>query len=92
MEFTSEKFGKCVIAEITQKQLEAFHTDMKGIELEALSVWRGNSVRSAAKRGILMEPVMSEEDVDNAKPALIVWLADCIFNVIAEAMNIDPLS
>ena len=35
---------------------------------------------------------MSEEDVDNAKPALIVWLSDCIFKTIAEAMNLDPLS
>lgn len=92
MEFEHKKFGKCVIKDLTQKMLEEFHTDMKGIELEALSVWRGNSVRSAAKRGILIEPVMSEEDVDNAKPALIVWLSDCIFKTIAEAMNLDPLS
>ena len=40
----------------------------------------------------MSEPVMTVEGVDNAKPALIVWLADCIFKVIAEAMNIDPLS
>jgi len=40
----------------------------------------------------MAEPKWTLDDVDNAKPALIVWLADCIFNVIAEAMNIDPLS
>ncbi len=92
MEFEHEKFGKCVVKDLTQKMLEDYHRDMKGKQDMPLTVWRGDSVRSFVEHGYMTEPVMTVEGVDNAKPALIVWLADCIFNVIAEAMNIDPLS
>lgn len=92
MEFEHAKFGKCEIKEFTQKMLEDFHCDMIGKEKMPLSVWRGDSVRSAVKHGFITEPVMSVEDVDSAKPAKVVWLADCVAKVIAEAMNLDPLS
>ena len=92
MEFEHKKFGKCVIKDLTQKMLEDFHRDMKEDMNVPLSVWRGDSVRSAAKHGIMTEPKWGVEEVDNAKPAHIVWLADCVAKVIAEAMNIDPLS
>lgn len=92
MEFEHEKFGKCVVKDLTQKMLEDYHRDMKGKQDMPLTVWRGDSVRSFVEHGYMTEPMWKVEDVDNAKPALIVWLADCIFNVIAEAMNIDPLS
>ena len=92
MEFEHEKFGKCVLKDITQKMLEEFHRDMKQDLNVPLSVWRGDSVRSAVKNGIMVEPAWKVEEVDNAKPALIVWLADCVAKIIAEAMNIDPLS
>jgi len=51
MDFEHEKFGKCVILEITQKMLEDFHRDMKGMNEQPLSVWRGESVRSAVRHG-----------------------------------------
>lgn len=92
MEFEHEKFGKCVLTEITQKMLEDFHLAMKGKETQPLSVWRGDSVRAAAKLGIMTEPNWTPEDVDNAKPAHVVWLADCIAKLVSEAMNLDPLS
>lgn len=92
MEFEHPKFGKCVVKDLTQKMLEDYHRDMKGKQEMPLSVWRGDSVRSFVEHGYMAEPKWTLDDVDNAKPALIVWLADCIFNVIAEAMNIDPLS
>jgi hypothetical protein len=92
MEFEHEKFGKCVLLEINQKMLEDFHRDMKGKETQPLSVWRGDSVRAAVKQGIMTEPKWTLDDVDNAKPAHIVWLADCIAKLISEAMNLDPLS
>lgn len=92
MEFTHEKFGKCILKDLTQKMLEEFHRDMKDDLNVPLSVWRGDSVRSAVKHGIMTEPAWTDEDVDNAKPAHIVWLADCVAQVIAEAMDIDPLS
>ena len=92
MEFEHKKFGKCVVKDLTQKMLEDYHRDMKGKQDMPLTVWRGDSVRSFVEHGYMTEPMWKVEDVDNAKPALIVWLADCIFNVIAEAMNIDPLS
>lgn len=92
MEFEHEKFGKCVVKDLTQKMLEDYHRDMKGKQDSPLSVWRGDSVRSFVEHEYMTEPKWTLDDVDNAKPALIVWLADCIFNVIAEAMNIDPLS
>lgn len=92
MEFTHEKLGKCECVDLTQKQLEDFHRAMKGKEQEVLSVWRGDSVRVAAKLGILIEPKLTPEDIDNAKPALISWLSECIAKLFAEAMNIDPLS
>lgn len=90
MEKTHEKLGKCVIAEFTQKQLEDFSREMKGKDNEPLSVWRGDSVRAATKLGIITEP--KSLDVDKAKPALIVWLSDCVAEAIREAMEIDPLS
>ena len=56
MEFEHPKFGKCVVSELTQKQLEDFQIDVKGLLNEPLSVWRGTTVRSAIKRGFLVEP------------------------------------
>ena len=91
MEFEHEKFGKCVVLDLTQKMLEGFHRDMRQDLEVPLSVWRGDSVRSAVKHNIMTEPKWGVEDVDNAKPAHIVWLADCINKVIAEAMRSDPL-
>ena len=92
MEFTHEKFGKCVVKDLNQKELEDFSNDMTNKEKVPLTVWRGDSVRAAVKHGILVEPALSLDDVDNAKPGLIVWLADCVNKVIAEALSIDPLS
>lgn len=92
MEFEHEKYGKCVLTELTQKMLEDFHRDMKGKEKEVLSVWRGDSVRVTAKQGILTEPKWTAKDVDNAKPGHVTWLSECIGKLIAEAMNLDPLS
>jgi hypothetical protein len=92
MEFTHERFGKCELAELTQKQLEDFHRAMKGKENEVLSVWRGDSVRVAAKQGLLIEPKLTPEDIDNAKPSLVTWLSECIAKLLSEAMRIDPLS
>lgn len=92
MEYISEKHGKCEIRELTQKSLEDFMREMQGKDKLPLSVWRGDAVRFAAKRGILVSPVLTAEDVDNAKPAMVVWLAECITKTIAEAMELDPLS
>jgi len=92
MEFEHEKFGKCVVLDLTQKMLEDFHRDMRQDLEVPLSVWRGDSVRAAVKCGFMVEPKWTLEDVDNAKPAHIVWLADCIAKLISEAMNLDPLS
>ena len=91
MDFEHPKFGKCVVSELTQKQLEDFHRDMKALDNEPLSVWRGTTVRSAIKRGFLVEPAWKVEDVDTAKPSQIVWISDCITKVIAEVTRVDPL-
>lgn len=91
MEFTHDKFGKCVLTEITQKQLEDFTTAMRGKESELLTVYHGEAVRNAAKFGIMIEPVMTAEDVDNSSPGLVRWLSNCIAKVITEAINPDPL-
>lgn len=92
MEFEHKKFGKCVLKELTQKMLEDFHRDMKGKENMPLSVWRGDSVRAAVKQEFLLQPKWTLEDVDNAKPGMIIWLADCIAELFKEALEIDPLS
>jgi len=92
MEFVHEKFGKCVVSELTQKQLEDFQIDVKGLLNEPLSVWRGMTVRSAIKRGFLVEPAWKVEDVDTAKPSQIIWISNCITKVIAEVTRVDPLS
>jgi len=92
MEFEQKKFGQCVVKDLNQKELEDFSNDMTNKEKVPLTVWRGDSVRAAVKHGILVEPALSLDDVDNAKPGLIVWLADCVNKVIAEALSIDPLS
>ena len=92
MEFTHEKYGKCVLAEITQKQLEDFTSAMKGKESEVLTVWHGEAVRNASKFEIMEEPKMSATDIDNASPGLVRWLSNCIAQLISEAINPDPLS
>lgn len=92
MEFEHKKFGKCVLSEISQKMLEDFTRGMPGNEKESLTIWRGESVRNAVKSGLLVEPTMSVDSINNAAPGLIRWLADCINNAIAEAIDIDPLS
>jgi hypothetical protein len=92
MEFEHKTFGKCELGDLTQKGMEDFHRAMKGKEQEVLSVWRGDSVRVAAKQGLLVEPKLSPEDINNAKPAKIAWLSECIAKLFAEALNVDPLS
>jgi hypothetical protein len=92
MEFEHKKFGKCAIAEITQKQVENFHGAMKGKEGEPLSLWRGESVRNALKFGIIIEPEWSVEQVDEARPGQVVWLSECVAKAFVEALSIDPLS
>ena len=91
MDFEHTKFGKCVVSELTQKQLEDFQIDVKGLLNEPLSVWRGMTVRSAIKRGFLVEPAWKVEDVDTAKPSQIIWISNCITKVIAEVTRVDPL-
>jgi hypothetical protein len=91
MEFTHEKFGKCVLKDLTQKMLEDFHLDMKGKQDLPLSVWRGDSVRAAVKQEFLVEPKWTLDDVDNAKPGHIMWLSECIVKLLTEVMYIDPL-
>ena len=92
MDFEHPKFGKCVVSELTQKQLEDFQIDVKGLLNEPLSVWRGMTVRSAIKRGFLVEPAWKVEDVDTAKPSQIIWISNCITKVVAEVTRVDPLS
>lgn len=92
MEFEHEKFGKCVLAELTQKQLEDFHEAMKGKGELSLTKWRGESVRAFAKLGLLVEPKWKSEDVDGASPGHVYWLSECITQLQSEALNIDPLS
>ena len=92
MEFEHKKFGKCVVKDQKKRMLEYFQLDTKGKLDMPLSVWRGDSVRSFVKHEYMTEPKWTVEDVDNAKPAHVVWLSDCVTKVIAEAMNIDPLS
>lgn len=92
MGFEHKKFGKCVLGELKQKQLEDFHRAMKGKENEPLSVWRGDSVREAARLGLFVEPVLTAEAVDDLKPGMVIWLADCIAKLFSEAMSLDPLS
>lgn len=95
MKFEHKKHGECVLVELTQGQLEKFHVEMRelnGKDNVPTTVWRGNSVRACAKLGLMTDPVMKAGDVDDASPALIRWLSDCIGEWQAEAMNIDPLS
>ena len=92
MEFEHKRFGKCVVSDITQKQLEDFYRDMKPLDGEQLALWRGACVRSAVGHGFLVSPVYKVEDVDGMKPGTVIWLANCITKAIAEAVSIDPLS
>jgi hypothetical protein len=92
-EYTHDRFGKCELAEITQKQLADYSKAMHGKENMTLIEWRGESVKAAIKGGFFIEPVLSEKDVDEANPGYIRWLSDkCIAEMIKEATDIDPLS
>lgn len=93
MDFEHKRFGKCVLGDLNQKQLEDFHRAMKGKENEPLSVWRGDSVREAARLGLIITPALTPEAVDGLKPGNVIWLADCIAKLFTEAMKpLDPLS
>jgi hypothetical protein len=92
-EYTHERFGKCVLAEITQKQLVDYSKQMQDKKDLTLIEWRGESVKAAIKCGFFIEPMMTDKEVDDSKPAFIRWMSDkCIAEMIAEATNIDPLS
>ncbi len=91
-EFTHARFGKCVLAEVNQGQLEAWQSEVKDTVGGPMAVWYGATVKAAIKAKILVEPVMSDEQIAAAKPGMIHWLANCVAEVINEASNIDPLS
>ncbi len=92
MEFTNTRFGKCVLTDITQGQFEKFSDAMNGVENLSLPIWNGKAVRAARDAGFFIEPVLTDEQVSEAKPGLIRWLAGCIAEVVNEANRIDPLS
>ena len=89
MEFEHKRFGKCVVSDITQKQLEDFYRALKGSEHEPMPVWRGVSVRHAAKLGILVEPKLEFDQVDGMKQNLIIRLAERIAKGVTEETEID---
>lgn len=91
MEHTHTRFGKCVIEDITQGQLEKFQTAMKGAGELPMSVFFSKSLKAARDCGILGEPVLTDEQIEKAKPGLIHWLADCLAEDVQEANRIDPL-
>jgi hypothetical protein len=92
VEFEHEKLGKCVLKDLTQKDLEDFHEAMKGKGELSLTKWRGDSVRAFAKQGLIEEPVIKADEVDGLSPGMVYWLSECITKLQAEALNIDPLS
>ena len=92
MEFTNTRFGKCEIADINQGQLEAWQELVKDATNDPLAVFYGKAVRAALKSGVLIEPVLTDDQIKAAKPGMIHWLANCIADVIYEASRIDPLS
>ena len=93
MEFTHERFGKCVLVDISQKLFEDYSQELLDKGDVTVIQYRGLSVKAAIKLGILIEPEMTPEDVDNASPGLIRWLSDiCIAKHIQEANSVDPLS
>jgi hypothetical protein len=92
-EYTHDRFGKCELAEITQKQSVEYAKLMNKNPDMSMFEYRGESVKAAIKLGLLIDPVLTEDDVDNANPGYIRWLSDkCIADMIAEANSIDPLS
>ena len=91
MEFTHTRFGKCVLSDINQGQLEAWQDDVKSSTDVPMAVFYGKCVRAAVKAKILLEPALTDEQIAAAKPGLVHWLTNCIAGEIAEASRIDPL-
>lgn len=92
-EYTHDRFGKCELVEITQKQTVQYAKLMDDIKNISMFEYRGRSVKAAIKLGLLIDPVLTEDDVDNASPGYVRWLSDeCIAKMINEANSIDPLS
>ena len=92
MEFTHEKYGKCVLTEITQDQLEKFSKRTKPDSDEFLSVYRGDMVRAAVDIGFVIEPTWkTPDDVGKANAGLVRWVSKCISDMLTEVMDIDPL-
>jgi len=93
-EYNHGRFGKCILAEITQKQLADYSEILKGKAKDlTLIAWRGESVKAAATCGFFIEPALTEAEIDSSSPGFIRWLSDkCIAEMIQDATNIDPLS
>jgi len=91
-EYTHDRFGKCVLSEITQKQMEEYADKTRTKPDQLMVVWRGDCVRVASDMGILQEPKLSQDDIDNEKPGKIRWISECLAKMISEANDIDPLS
>jgi len=92
MIFENKKFGKCELKDLTQKQFEEYSKLMLDYNKETLTVYRGQMLRTFAKLELLVEPDWKAEDVDNAHPGHVKFVADCIEKHLAEILNIDPLS
>jgi hypothetical protein len=92
MEFNHEIYGVCKTADIVQRQIEEFQRAIQKLDGEPMAVWKSTTVKAGAKSGILVEPVLNDDQVDNSKYLFVEWLADCVIKAVNEAMGIDPLS
>ncbi|HQN69035.1 MAG TPA: hypothetical protein PLW19_04230 [Anaerolineaceae bacterium] len=90
--FEHKTYGKIEVSDITTKQYEDYG-EMMGGTPRGYTKFRVDTLKAFLTLGLAKcEPELKPEDVDDLKPAKTLWLSNCISEVIAEAITIDPLA
>jgi hypothetical protein len=89
-EFNHKTFGRLVIKDLTQRDMENYIAAMKDKSELTMAEYEGQAVRASAKLGLIAEPKLTDDTVDALPRKKVKWIADKLANVIAEANRLDP--
>lgn len=89
-EFNHKTFGRLVIKDLTQRDMENYIAAMKGKDELTIAEYEGQAVRVSAKLGLIIEPKFADDSVDALPRKKVKWIADKLAAVIAEANRLDP--
>ena len=88
MDFEHKKLGKLMVKELTQRDVENFGKEYRALDRKSQVDVNGATVRAAIKAGLITEPEWTVEMVDQMKPYLVAWYAQCIDKAYLEATTV----